>query len=79
MIDYFILIYIKPLNIKEEQNHLPENFRVSLTNSLTDVSNQDVNKTTNEVSNEIGRVAKWAISFEKLLEDPVGLEVFTVY
>jgi len=38
-----------------------------------------VNKASVEVCNEIGRVAKWAISFEKLLEDPIGLEVFTVH
>jgi hypothetical protein len=52
---------------------------MSLTNSLTDVSNQDVNKATSEASDEISRVAKWAISFEKLLEDPIGLDVFTVF
>jgi hypothetical protein len=68
--------------------------RVSLTNSLNDVSstsnsNQDANNSTslnnnnNNISNnkaneDISRVAKWAIGFEKMLEDPLGLHVFTV-
>ena len=68
--------------------------RVSLTNSLNDVSstinsNQDASNSTsvnnnnisvNKAANEdISRVGKWAIGFEKLLEDPTGLFVFTVY
>lgn len=48
--------------------------KVSLTNSLTDV-NEDL---INEKNNEIGRVTKWATGFEKLLEDPLGLQIFTV-
>ena len=48
--------------------------KVSLTNSLTDV-NEDL---INEKNNEIGRVTKWATGFEKLLEDPLGLKIFTV-
>ena len=48
--------------------------KVSLTNSLTDV-NEDI---INEKNNEIGRVTKWATGFEKLLEDPLGLQIFTV-
>lgn len=48
--------------------------KISLTNSLTDV-NEDL---INEKNNEIGRVTKWAIGFEKLLEDPLGLQIFTV-
>ncbi len=48
--------------------------KISLTNSLTDV-NEDL---VNEKNNEIGRVTKWAIGFEKLLDDPLGLQIFTV-
>lgn len=48
--------------------------KVSLTNSLTDV-NEDL---INEKNNEIGRVTKWATGFEKLLEDALGLQIFTV-
>lgn len=48
--------------------------KVSLTNSLTDV-NEDI---INEKNNEIGRVTKWATGFEKLLEDSLGLQIFTV-
>ena len=48
--------------------------KVSLTSSLTDV-NEDL---INEKNNEIGRVTKWAIGFDKLLQDPLGLKIFTV-
>ena len=48
--------------------------KVSLTNSLTDVTEDRIN----EKNNEIGRVTKWATGFEKLLEDPLGLQIFTV-
>ena len=47
----------------------------SLTNSLTDVSEDLINEKSRD---EVGRAAKWAVGFEKLLEDPLGLEVFTV-
>ncbi|RNA03338.1 hypothetical protein BpHYR1_051349 [Brachionus plicatilis] len=47
--------------------------RVSLTNSLTDVNEELIN----EKNNEIGRVTKWATGFERLLEDPLGLQIFT--
>jgi len=48
--------------------------KVSLTNSLTDVSEDLIN----QKSNEIGRVTKWATGFERLLEDQAGLQIFTV-
>ena len=48
--------------------------KVSLTNSLTDVNEELIN----EKNNEIGRVTKWATGFEKLLDDPLGLQIFTV-
>ncbi len=63
--------------------------RASLTNSLNDVmttSNQDASNSTSAINNainskvneDLSQVAKWAIGFEKLLEDPIGLHVFTV-
>lgn len=48
--------------------------KVSLSNSLTDVNEEIIN----EKSSEIGRVAKWATGFEKLLDDSLGLQIFTV-
>lgn len=61
---------------EENQNHSGDKLsqtKISLTNSLTDV-NEDL---INEKNNEIGRVTKWAVGFEKLLEDPLGLQIFT--
>ena len=62
----------------DEENHSSvdklSQTKISLTNSLTDV-NEDL---INEKNNEIGRVTKWAVGFEKLLEDPLGLQIFTV-
>ena len=61
----------------DESQNLAEKLsqtKISLTNSLTDV-NEDL---INEKNNEIGRVTKWAIGFEKLLNDPLGLQIFTV-
>ena len=55
----------------DEENHSSvdklSQTKISLTNSLTDV-NEDL---INEKNNEIGRVTKWAVGFEKLLEDPL--------
>jgi hypothetical protein len=65
------------LIVTDEENPSGEKLnqtKVSLTNSLTDV-NEDL---INEKNNEIGRVTKWATGFEKLLEDPLGLQIFTV-
>ena len=45
----------------------------NISNSLTDVNDE-----LKIANGEIGRVTKWAIGFEKLLEDQVGLQVFTV-
>jgi arylamine N-acetyltransferase len=50
--------------------------KVSLSNSLTDVSEDFQKNDTN--GNEIGRIAKWATGFEKLLDDSAGLQIFTV-
>jgi hypothetical protein len=48
--------------------------KASLSNSLTDVNEEIIN----EKSSEIGRVSKWATGFEKLLDDSLGLQIFTV-
>ncbi|RNA12904.1 regulator of G- signaling 14-like isoform X1, partial [Brachionus plicatilis] len=66
----------KSLNANDCENSAKEKLnqtKISLTNSLIDV-NEEIIK---EKSNEIGRVAKWATGFEKLLEDQLGLNIFT--
>ena len=68
-------------NLKQQQNDSVQQQQqqqqligsTNISNSLTDVN--DEIKITN---GEIGRVTKWAIGFEKLLEDQIGLQVFTV-
>ena len=63
----------KPNDFQKQQQQQQQQFNNNISNSLTDVN--DELKITNS---EIGRVTKWAIGFEKLLEDQVGLQVFTV-
>lgn len=73
----FFIFIIKSLNANETDNTSKEKLnqtKISLTNSLIDV-NEEIIK---EKSNEVGRVAKWATGFEKLLEDQMGLNIFTV-
>ena len=55
--------------------------RLSISNSLTSVHKQcehDDAEATNKLL-EIGRVASWAVGFEKLLNDEMGLYVFTEF
>ncbi|CAF2536233.1 unnamed protein product [Rotaria sp. Silwood2] len=55
--------------------------RLSISNSLTSVHKQCEDE-DNEESNQlidIGRVASWAVGFEKLLNDEIGLHVFTEF
>ncbi|CAF0944979.1 unnamed protein product [Rotaria sordida] len=55
--------------------------RLSISNSLTSVHKQceqDDSEATNKLL-EIGRVASWAVGFEKLLNDDAGLHVFTEF
>ncbi|CAF1421323.1 unnamed protein product [Adineta ricciae] len=55
--------------------------RLSISNSLTSVHKQceqDDAETSNKLL-EIGRVASWAVGFEKLLNDDMGLHVFTEF
>ena len=71
------LWFNQSLNANDEDSQIIESLsstKASLTSSLTDV-NEDL---INEKNNEIGRVTKWAIGFEKLLQDPLGLQIFTV-
>ena len=68
---------LKSLTVTDDDGQIGDKInqtKVSLTNSLTDV-NEDL---INGKNNEIGRVTKWATGFEKLLEDPLGLKIFTV-
>lgn len=55
--------------------------RLSISNSLSSVHKQceeeDV-EATNKLL-DIGRVASWAVGFEKLLNDEMGLHVFTEF
>jgi hypothetical protein len=72
-----LTILFKSLVVADEENQQIDKLslnKVSLTSSLTDV-NEDL---INEKNNEIGRVTKWAIGFDKLLQDPLGLKIFTV-
>lgn len=72
-----IILKKKSLIVADDENPNCDKLsltKVSLTSSLTDV-NEDL---INEKNNEIGRVTKWAIGFEKLLQDPLGLQIFTV-
>ncbi len=55
--------------------------RLSISNSLTSIHKQCEDEDT-EVANkllDIGRVASWAVGFEKLLNDEMGLHVFTEF
>ncbi|CAF3715171.1 unnamed protein product [Rotaria socialis] len=55
--------------------------RLSISNSLTSVHKQcedDDNEESNKLL-DIGRVALWAVGFEKLLNDEMGLHVFTEF
>ena len=55
--------------------------RLSISNSLTSVHKQcedEDNEATNKLL-EIGRVAAWAVGFEKMLSDDLGLHVFTEF
>lgn len=56
--------------------------KISIANSLTNVNDEYSSQTkSNEEDNlsSAGRVAKWATGFDKLLDDPIGLEIFTVF
>ena len=55
--------------------------RLSISNSLTSVHKQcedEDAEATNKLL-DIGRVASWAVGFEKLLNDEMGLYVFTEF
>lgn len=55
--------------------------RLSISNSLTSVHKQCEHDDAEAASKllEIGRVASWAVGFEKLLNDEMGLHVFTEF
>lgn len=58
------------------------NFFTELT-SIDDVLKQDGNTASQadlaeETPPEVGRVSGWAVSFERLLKDELGLRYFTV-
>jgi hypothetical protein len=55
--------------------------RLSISNSLTSVHKQCEDEDAEAANKllEIGRVASWAVGFEKLLNDEMGLHVFTEF
>lgn len=54
---------------------------MSISNSLTSVHKQCEQEDTEATNKllDIGRVASWAVGFEKLLNDDIGLHVFTEF
>lgn len=67
-------------NLKQQQNDSVQQQQQQQLIGSTNISNSltDVNDEIKITNGEIGRVTKWAIGFEKLLEDQIGLQVFTV-
>ncbi len=55
--------------------------RLSISNSLTSVHKQCEDEDVEAANKllDIGRVASWAVGFEKLLNDDMGLHVFTEF
>ncbi|CAF1007876.1 unnamed protein product [Rotaria sordida] len=71
----------KSLAVTDEETAELSATRLSISNSLTSVHKQCEDE-DNEESNkliDIGRVASWAVGFEKLLNDEIGLHVFTEF
>ncbi|CAF1048350.1 unnamed protein product [Rotaria sordida] len=71
----------KSLAVTDEEAGDLSGARLSISNSLTSVHKQceqDDSEATNKLL-EIGRVASWAVGFEKLLNDDAGLHVFTEF
>ncbi|CAF0874903.1 unnamed protein product [Rotaria sp. Silwood1] len=69
------------LAVTDEETGDLSGARLSISNSLTSVHKQceqDDAEATNKLL-EIGRVASWAVGFEKLLNDDTGLHVFTEF
>ena len=53
----------------------PVQQKLSSANSVNSIVNHVAKSIEQE---EVGRVAAWAVSFDKLLKDPIGNSVFTV-
>ncbi|CAF0986815.1 unnamed protein product [Rotaria sordida] len=71
----------KSLAVTDEEAGDLSGARLSISNSLTSVHKQceqDDSEATNKLL-EIGRVASWAVGFEKLLNDDAGLHIFTEF
>ncbi|CAF4210308.1 unnamed protein product, partial [Rotaria magnacalcarata] len=71
----------KSLAVTDEETADLSATRLSISNSLTSVHKQcedDDNEESNKLL-DIGRVASWAVGFEKLLNDEMGLHVFTEF
>ncbi|CAF1066283.1 unnamed protein product [Adineta ricciae] len=75
------LIKTKSLAVTDEEASDLSVTRLSISNSLTSVHKQcedEDAEATNKLL-DIGRVASWAVGFEKLLNDEMGLYVFTEF
>ncbi len=74
-------MFIQSLAVTDEETGDLSATRLSISNSLTSVHKQceqdDVDSANKLL--EIGRVALWAVGFEKLLNDDMGLYVFTEF
>lgn len=58
------------VTLEQESNH-----RLSTASSVNNITNNGDN---DEREDDIGRIAGWAVNFNKLLKDQGGLAVFTV-
>ncbi len=79
--DSIYYFYFQSLAVTDEETGDLSATRLSISNSLTSVHKQCEDE-DNEAANkllDIGRVASWAVGFEKLLNDETGLHVFTEF
>ncbi|CAF0870986.1 unnamed protein product [Didymodactylos carnosus] len=63
------------LAVTDEETADLSGTRLSISNSLTSV--HKCSEEQDEEKLEVGRVASWAVGFEKLLNDDMGLSIFT--
>ena len=67
-----MFVYFKSLVVFDQE---PMQQKLSSANSVNSIMGH-VAKTIEQ--EEVGRVAGWAVRFEKLLQDSIGIKVFTV-
>ncbi len=81
LIFFHLYIYIQSLAVTDEETGDLSATRLSISNSLTSVHKQCEDEDAEAANKllDIGRVASWAVGFEKLLNDEMGLYVFTEF